>query len=411
MSRRLVAIPVCAAALACGPVLGPALAPVPAAAASCTAADLDIVTHGHQDMALVSAGGAHTALFDETAPSPRDSGTFAVRVADSLRQSLAPLGISDLPDSGWVLPQVQREDVPWLGFNTTEFDDADNTTLTMRLHSGPGRVVAWQPVGLGDIETVLDSNSPDTGWSFPARTHAHTGFVFTEQGAYSMTFTYTTAGGAAYDLDVVFLVGDDTEPTDAALPAACGTDGGSDSGSATGTARATPTTGPGALAKDISGIDKAIGALDKELTKTGNAAREFIGVSASPTATASVTARPSASAAATTPASQASAPTPQPQAGGNRPARVVGGAPAGERSGAQPAAQAPSMPSPQHSAPAATTQALPSSVPAPAPQAVQAAPVVVEQPMSTLWAGVFAGIGAAMLLAGTAVLTFVGLRR
>lgn len=270
-------------------------APAPAfaaeAAGDCTpvevSSDVWEVSHGHQDLRLYGSGGdVRIGLFDDAhsdPDAPLGDHEFVIRVADSLRQDISSFGLADAPGEAWVLPQVQDHSVPWFGFSTTELDQSvlgtgDTATIGMELGSGPGRVIGWQPEGIGNLSVVLDTNDPEQGWAFPGNTHSHTGFIFTEPGAYELVFTYTLADGESYALRSLFLVGDDASVDD--FTGACSTATGSGATSAGGGApgngkNLSPTA---QLAKDIKAIDKELGALSKNVDKAYTAAENFAGV-------------------------------------------------------------------------------------------------------------------------------------
>lgn len=239
--------------------------------ASCDADSQHAFTRGHQDLALLgNSGDMRFVARDDESGDDYSSGDFYVEVGSNAAFDDAAGG--DIPSHGWQIPQTQDPDIPWLGFNTSYIDEdaAQDATLSMTLHSGPdgGRVVGFQN-SLGGAPTVLfDSEDPDVDWDYPDHFHSHTGIVFTEPGAYAVTFTFSLNDGSEHSIDVPFLVGGtDTGEL-------CQLEWGSGSGSASESGSA--KNRPQQLAKDINDTSKAIAQLDKTMDKTFKEADTFL---------------------------------------------------------------------------------------------------------------------------------------
>ena len=88
--------------------IAPASAHAEESAGACSASDFDLITKGHQDMALSGdSGDLSFTVKDDDKAIEHDSETFAIEVSDGLKQPLSGLGDSSLPEEGWVLPQTQ----------------------------------------------------------------------------------------------------------------------------------------------------------------------------------------------------------------------------------------------------------------------------------------------------------------
>ncbi|MCQ9677124.1 choice-of-anchor M domain-containing protein [Corynebacterium sp. BF-R-2] len=239
--------------------------------ASCDADSQHAFTRGHQDLALLgNSGDMRFVARDDESGDDYSSGDFYVEVGSNAAFDDAAGG--DIPSHGWQIPQTQNPDIPWLGFNTSYIDEsaAQDATLSMTLHSGPdgGRVVGFQN-SLGGAPTVLfDSEDPDVDWDYPDHFHSHTGIVFTEPGAYAVTFTFSLNDGSEHSIDVPFLVGG------ADTGELCQLEWGSGSGSASRSGSA--KNRPQQLAKDINDTSKAIAQLDKTMDKTFKEADTFL---------------------------------------------------------------------------------------------------------------------------------------
>ena len=247
------------------------------AAETCSAEDFIRITEGHQDMALKDEGGDISFVVkDDQKEKEYQSEEFAVEVAEKNKQRISDLNIPSLPDEGWVLPQTQIEDVPWLGFNTQELSEEylgskQTATLSMAIASGPedGRIVAFQNEGIGDLKVRMDTED-GTAWDYPGRSHSHPAFAFTKPGTYAVSFTFELPDGSRHHLHAGFLVGDDADPAEL-----CGVDY-DESDDAEGSVPSDGTSRPKQLAKDIRGVDKAIAGLDKELENTLKEGQKFL---------------------------------------------------------------------------------------------------------------------------------------
>ena len=247
------------------------------AAETCSTEDFIRITEGHQDMALKDEGGDISFVVkDDQKEKEYQSEEFAVEVAEKNKQRISDLKIPSLPDEGWVLPQTQIKDVPWLGFNTQELSEEylgskQTATLSMAIASGPedGRIVAFQNEGIGDLKIRMDTED-GTAWDYPGRSHSHPAFAFTKPGTYAVSFTFELPDGSRHHLHAGFLVGDDADPAEL-----CGVDY-DESDDAEGSVPSGGTSRPDQLAKDIKGVDKAIVGLDKELENTLKEGQKFL---------------------------------------------------------------------------------------------------------------------------------------
>lgn len=247
------------------------------AAEACSAEDFIRITEGHQDMALKDeSGDISFVVKDDHARKEYQSEEFVVEVADKNKQPISALNVPSLPEEGWVLPQTQIEDVPWLGFNTQELSEdylgsKQTATLSMAIASGPedGRIVAFQNEGIGELKVRMDTED-GTAWDYPGKSHAHPAFAFTKPGTYAVSFTFELPDGSRHHLHAGFLVGDDADAAEL-----CGVDY-EESDDAEASVPSGGTSRPEQLAKDIKGVDKAIAGLDKELENTLKEGQKFL---------------------------------------------------------------------------------------------------------------------------------------
>lgn len=244
---------------------------------TCSETDFARITEGHQDMALKSDDGQlEFVLKDDHAEKEHESGKFVVQVSDETKMTIPDTASSELPSEGWVLPQTQKGNIPWLGFSTQHLSEDylgknETATLSMAIAKGPenGRIVAFQNDGLDGTKIRMDTED-GTAWDFPGNTHAHPSFLFTEPGAYAVSFTFELSDGSRHNLHAGFLVGDDADVSEL-----CDLDY-DEADDAEGTVPSDPSSRPQQLAKDIKGIDKAIQELDKELENTLKEGQKFL---------------------------------------------------------------------------------------------------------------------------------------
>ena len=164
----------------------------------------------------------------------RDPNQTVLRVSDAAIMT-APNSadypfLSDVADKPvHVIPQTQKPNVVWLGWNTQ--DPAVTATidrgLTMRVGpvSGPGR--AWlflQSGTFGKPLLLADSGAaPGDVW-IDSGTHVHANWAFSAPGAYTATVTFsgtTTAGEAVSATTTLrFAVGDSASASEALAKAA-----------------------------------------------------------------------------------------------------------------------------------------------------------------------------------------------
>lgn len=141
----------------------------------------------------------------------------------------------------YVIPQTQKADVIWVGWNTQEPGVLDvlnlGTTLNVLGVDGPGDVSVYLQSGnFGDPEPLWSTHEafPQQSW-IEVNTHTHANWVFSEPGVYLVDIRFdadlidgTTASAEA---TLRFAVGDETD-AEAVLAAAAATTEDSGSGGA-----------------------------------------------------------------------------------------------------------------------------------------------------------------------------------
>lgn len=327
------------------------------------------ITHGHQDMTVLSENGLEPALIDDSSGESLSygSGRSVVEVSNDQHVKLGKLGIEGLPDEGWYLPQTQLPNVPWLGFSTMYLGDhlveGESVSMNLNLKQGPGRMIGWLPEDFGNNKIVLDSEDSNDAWPIPYNTHVHTGFVFEKAGVYEVGFEFGLPRGGTQTLDIMFLVGDYD----------CADRGSTSTGANSGSKSKGNNNKPKTFGDHLTAMEKEITQTEKAISGIENSVRKLV----SP-----FTKKDDKNAAKPNAAGKPGAPgAPGASNSGNKPAPAKPGQPGGGNSdtnkpapaggGPKPAPVAPksggAAPAPAPSGGGASGSLVPAKTPAPAP--------------------------------------------
>lgn len=175
-----------------------------------------MITHGHQDMGLFGAGQEASAMMRSDVDGDHRSTTFVYAVPNRTLTQIPAKARTDIGVcAGWLLPQAQDPTLPWQGFSTENFDyssvSPEGITVSISNFEGPGRMIATHD-SLTKTTISLDSDDPDLKVHYPQRSHDHMAFVFTQPGAYRVTYAFEgtlTDGKPLYtELVAYYMVGD-----------------------------------------------------------------------------------------------------------------------------------------------------------------------------------------------------------
>lgn len=192
-----------------------------------SASDLDIIDHGHMDLALATRQGKQVAFLKDGADpqkvTERASGMFGFRVDsegahlnlnEKIKEDLNAAG-ADFGDTAWVTPAAQEDDLeaPWLGFSTEGFaysKTKGDVELKIAEFDGPGDMVTAHSK-LGRLAVELNSKDRTKTVKYPASSHDHHAFLFSKPGVYRVVFEYsgTDEKGKQFSvpLETFFAVG------------------------------------------------------------------------------------------------------------------------------------------------------------------------------------------------------------
>ena len=189
-----------------------------------------VVDRGHVDFGpTLNTGQWRIQIHDDSA-SPsywRNLEDVVMKVTDA--------GVLEVPDDPayaflgedpgtpvWVVPQTQKSDVVWTGWNTQEPGVLSSlkvgTTLSILGVEGPGEVIAYLQSGnFGDPQPLWSTldEFPQQTW-IEINTHTHANWVFTTPGIYLVDVQFDgelTSGETVSARDTLrFAVGDATDP-------------------------------------------------------------------------------------------------------------------------------------------------------------------------------------------------------
>lgn len=122
----------------------------------------------------------------------------------------------------WIIPQVQKPDVIWAGWNTQEPNVLDtlNRGVTLRMLGveGPGDLTVYLQTGnFGDVLVLYSTRQPfpQESW-IEVNTHTHANWVFSQPGIYLVEVEFAgqlISGETVSARDTLrFSVGDRTDP-------------------------------------------------------------------------------------------------------------------------------------------------------------------------------------------------------
>ncbi|MBE2315637.1 TIGR03773 family transporter-associated surface protein [Solirubrobacter sp. CPCC 204708] len=157
------------------------------------------LSSGHADYGARIVGGRLQAQVKDSTRGRtvwRDPSDVVIALGASARHTLP--GGSFLGRKGarvWMIPQTQRSNVIWLGWNTEELSSRQvrsNLTWTLDRVDGPGRVAVFQTGSFGKADVLFDSHRSRPGSrAIRLGVHAHGNWAFTRAGTYRLRFTST----------------------------------------------------------------------------------------------------------------------------------------------------------------------------------------------------------------------------
>ncbi|HWR86443.1 MAG TPA: choice-of-anchor M domain-containing protein, partial [Rhodoglobus sp.] len=223
----------------------PPVQPPPPSAGSCAASNALVLSSGHVDFSAIrDAFGGFRAVVKEDVSGPN-----TMREPSGVVFWVGPQAATTLPDRPaygavgapgsrvWLIPQTQRADIVWLGWNTEFLLPATDVRWTLDAMEGPGEFVVYRDTAFGDAIDLIMSSSSKHSYVIPTNrdaqgnatrgAHVHGNWVFTEQGVYRLTFTYsaTLDGRTVSDTETLTIAVGDVDPRTVAPSGGCGAGG------------------------------------------------------------------------------------------------------------------------------------------------------------------------------------------
>ena len=153
--------------------------------------------------------------------------------------------IPEIGKAGYLLPQTQRSELIWPGWDTQGARDVGAIDLEFVEVTGPGEVHLFQTGSFGSLDPVLDGGSTrlETGSVIAQEepAHVHANWLFTEPGTYQMRVVATGDGASSNEATYTWIVGDG-EAAPAAKAEASTEAPAAQSKAATGAAQSTTAT-------------------------------------------------------------------------------------------------------------------------------------------------------------------------
>ena len=189
-------------------------------------------TRGHADLGVrldkESGGGLTMMLRDDAQEKPvwRHLEDVVFVAGNNSKQEL-PEG-SDYDFTGahagqkvFVLPQTEKQGVPWLGWNTQSpalvKDVQKGVTMQLLGHQGPGQLTMFlQAGGFAKPQKIFSTGEPmPQGMWVDSNTHAHANWTFTEPGVHRVALGITAKTNEGKEIKgtkiVTFAVGVDPQ--------------------------------------------------------------------------------------------------------------------------------------------------------------------------------------------------------
>lgn len=172
---------------------------------------------GHIDVFNVTADGGSLTLDlqeDVTGSHVRRAPEDVDLVVGEAAYTDETANVPEIGESGYLLPQTQRADLLWPGWDTQEVREGGfgRVDIEFREVSGPGDVYLFQTGSFGSFEPVLDSDQPQlTSGSRIVQedpSHVHANWLFTQPGVYTMRVVATADGAESNEAVYTWLVGD-----------------------------------------------------------------------------------------------------------------------------------------------------------------------------------------------------------
>lgn len=178
-------------------------------------AQVQRLDQGHIDAFNVTADGGELTLDlkeDATGTHVRRAPEDVELVVGKDAYTERTAEVPEIGKAGYLLPQTQRSDLIWPGWDTQGARDVGAIDLEFVEVTGPGEVYLFQTGSFGSLDPVLDGGSTrlETGSVIAQEepAHVHANWLFTEPGTYQMRVVATGDGASSNEATYTWIVGD-----------------------------------------------------------------------------------------------------------------------------------------------------------------------------------------------------------
>ena len=178
-------------------------------------AQVQRLDQGHIDAFNVTADGGELTLDlkeDATGSHVRHAPEDVELVVGQDAYTERTAEIPEIGKAGYMLPQTQRSDLIWPGWDTQGARDIGAIDLEFVEVTGPGEVYLFQTGSFGSLDPVLDGGSTrlETGSVIAQEepAHVHANWLFTEPGTYQMRVVAEGGGSSSNEATYTWVVGD-----------------------------------------------------------------------------------------------------------------------------------------------------------------------------------------------------------
>ena len=178
-------------------------------------AQVQRLDQGHIDAFNVTADGGELTLDlkeDATGSHVRRAPEDVELVVGQDAYTERTAEIPEIGKAGYMLPQTQRSDLIWPGWDTQGARDIGAIDLEFVEVTGPGEVYLFQTGSFGSLDPVLDGGSTrlETGSVIAQEepAHVHANWLFTEPGTYQMRVVAEGGGSSSNEATYTWVVGD-----------------------------------------------------------------------------------------------------------------------------------------------------------------------------------------------------------
>lgn len=178
-------------------------------------AQVERLDRGHIDAFNVTADGGELTLDlkeDATGTHVRRAPEDVELVVGKDAYTERTAEVPEIGKAGYLLPQTQRAELIWPGWDTQGARDVGAIDLEFVEVTGPGEVHLFQTGSFGSLDAVLEGGATrvESGAVIAQQepAHVHANWLFTEPGTYQMRVVAKGGGSSSNEATYTWVVGD-----------------------------------------------------------------------------------------------------------------------------------------------------------------------------------------------------------